>query len=229
MSNNEVVLAKFKELKTLYETSTFVKDKSGVKLVELIDTTMKLNPTQPFLDLGFKSSSVQYIKKELKWYLSQSLSIHPFMDDVKIWTEVCDHQGIINSNYGWCIFSEENFSQYNYALNELINNESSRRACMMYNRPSMTKDYNLNGRSDYMCTIYTQSFIRDNKLIYNIKQRSVDAIFGFFNDFAWHCYVYTRLLTDLRSTYPNLCMGIINYNMDSLHVYERHFKLFDKF
>ena len=37
-----------------------------------------------------------------------------------------------------------------------------------------------------------------NKLIYTIKQRSQDAIFGFFNDHYWHCKVYERLYNDLK-------------------------------
>jgi thymidylate synthase len=99
----------------------------------------------------------------------------------------------------------------------------------MYNRPSMTEDYNKNGRSDYICTIYTQLFIRDNKLIYNVKQRSCDAIYGFFNDFAWHCYVYDKVFKDLLLSYPSLEIGHINYSIDSFHIYEKHFKFFDNF
>lgn len=228
MSNNDIVLAEFKKLKNLYDSNNFVIDKSGVKIVELINTTMKLSPKNPLIDIGFKRSNMSYINKELIWYLSKSLNVYPQMANVKIWTQVCDADGFINSNYGWCVFDKDNYSQYEYALKELESNKDSRRSIIMYNRPSMTEEFNKNGRSDYLCTIYTSLFIRENKLIYNIHQRSCDFIFGFFNDFAWHCFVYDKLLQDLKQTYPDLQMGLINYNFDSLHVYERHFKFFNE-
>lgn len=229
MSNNTIILSKLKELKSRYESNLFVTDKSGVKTVELLNMVVDLDPTQPIIDLGFKKTNESYVQKELSWYLNQDLNVYPQMSDITIWIKVCDKDGFINSNYGWCIFSKENYSQYDYAVNELKNNQSSRRACMMYNRPSMTEDYNKNGRSDYICTIYTQLFIRDNKLIYNVKQRSCDAIYGFFNDFAWHCYVYDKVFKDLLLTYPSLEIGHINYSIDSFHIYEKHFKFFDNF
>jgi thymidylate synthase len=223
MSNNEIVLNVVKEFHNEILNDNFVIDKSGVKTVEFINYNMKLNPLQSVIDVGPKKTNEKYVEKELQWYLSQSLNIHPMMSDVQIWTQVCDNNGFINSNYGWCIFSENNYNQYDFVLHELQNNPYSRRACMIYNRPSMVIDYNINGRSDYMCTNYVSCFIRNGELIYNIKQRSCDFIYGFFNDFAWHCWVYQKLQNDLKCN-----TGIINYTIDSFHVYERHFDIISK-
>lgn len=204
--------------KLFYED--FVIDKSNVKMVELLGITMKLNPDQPLLNFGKKKSNEAYIEKELKWYLSQDLNVYPQMKDIEIWTKVADKDGYINSNYGWCIFADDNYNQYDFVIEELSRNRESRRACMIYNRPSMTKDYNKDGRSDYICTNYVQCFIRNNKLEYHIHQRSCDMVFGFFNDFAWHCYVYNFLVKDL-----NVLKGNILYIIDSFHTYERHFPI----
>jgi len=223
MNNNEIVLNVVKEFHNEILNNNFVIDKSGVKTVEFINYNMKLNPLQPIIDIGPKKTNEKYVEKELQWYLSQSLNIHPIMSDVQIWTQVCDTNGFINSNYGWCIFSENNYNQYDFVLHELQNNPYSRRACMIYNRPAMVIDYNTNGRSDYMCTNYVSCFIRNGELIYNIKQRSCDFIYGFFNDFAWHCWVYQKLQSDLKCN-----AGIINYTIDSFHVYERHFDIISK-
>jgi len=222
MSNDDYILDVVKEFNLQIKNKNFVIDKTGVKTVEFINYNMSLDPEFPLIDLGPKKTNEKYVKKELQWYLSQDLNVYPQMSDVKIWTQVCDKDGNINSNYGWCIFNEQNYNQYDFVKNELQLNPCSRRACMIYNRPSMTKDYNKNGRSDYMCTMYVSCFIRNGKLIYNIKQRSCDFIYGFFNDFAWHCYVYNKLQKEL-----NCGIGVINYNIDSFHVYERHFDIID--
>lgn len=205
------------------------KDKSGVLIVEIILCNLKLIPSQPILNFrNVKKTNTSYCLKELDWYISQSLSIINYVDDIQIWNMICtkDSKKEVNSNYGWCIFSENNFNQYNFVLNELKFNKFSRRACMIYNRPSITEDYKRNGMQDYICTNYVQCFIRNNKLIYNVHQRSCDFIYGFFNDFYWHCFVYNKLIEDLSSeNYKNLEIGDINYICDSLHVYEKHFSL----
>jgi len=99
---------------------------------------------------------------------------------------------------------------------------------MIYTRPSMHYDYNRDGMSDFICTNTTQQFIRNNKLIYRVDQRSMDMVFGLFNDLAWHQTVYNRFYNDLKKEYPNLEKGYININIGSAHVYERHFGMLEK-
>ncbi len=229
MKKNEMILKKIiDDLFMLLSKERYVIDKTGVRCVELIaNNIIGLSPKQSFLDFNVKKTNEDYCKKELGWYLSQSLSIIDYVDDVKIWNDVASKDGkkYVNSNYGWCIFSDDNFNQYKFVLDELKDNKFSRRASMIYNRPSMAIDYKKNGMNDYMCTNYVQCLIRDDRLIYNVHQRSCDFIFGFFNDFYWHCYVYDRLFDDLRYSYDDLKIGYINYICDSLHIYERHFDL----
>lgn len=225
MKNEEVI---YPIIKTFYDkinNNDFVIDKSGVKMIEIICPVIHLDPKQNILDFVAKKTNEEYCKKELTWYLSQDLSIIGHVDDVKIWNNVCskDDKKLINSNYGWCIFSKENGFQYENCKNELINNHYSRRAVMIYTRPSMWNDYNKNGMSDFICTDGVQCFIRENKLIYIIKQRSADLIFGLFNDFYWHCFVCNKLSTEL-----NISDCEIIYIPFSLHVYENHFSLLIK-
>lgn len=229
--NEKILLKYFKKLNNKIINNDFVIDKSGVKCVELISARIKnLNPLQSILDFKVKKTNEEYCKKELNWYLSQSLSINNYVDDITIWKQVAtkDEKREVNSNYGWCIFSTENYSQYENCLTELLNNSNSRRAEMIYTRPNMWMDHNRNGMSDFCCTDGVQCFIRDNKLYYIIKQRSCDIIYGFFNDFYWHCFVYNKLYNDLKQKYNCLLIGEIIYNAYSLHCYERHFDLIKK-
>jgi len=225
--NEDRLFEFFSELNNDRIRGHFVIDKSGVKMVETLCPIMKLDPRQKVLDFGARKTPEKYAKAEIEWYDSQSLSVEEIGKKAKIWRDVADKNGMINSNYGWCIYSEENGSQYKNCLEELKLNKFSRRAVMIYQRPSMWEDYNRDGMSDFMCTDGVQIFIRMDMLIYVVKQRSSDAIYGFFNDFYWHCVVYERLFDDLKKIYPELKDGAIYFHPFSFHVYERHFDMLE--
>lgn len=202
-----------------YKNNEFEIDKSGVKIVELIGASFDVDE-----DTIFGKPNEDYIKRELNWYLSQSLNVNDLECTPKIWIEVADPSGYINSNYGWCIFSNENGNQYENCKQELIKNPSSRRATMIYNRPNMWEDYNKNGRSDFMCTFATQFFIRNGVLICDVKMRSNDGWAGFRNDKAWHQYVLDKLADEL-----NIQKTKMIWNVGSLHIYESQFYLIDHY
>ena len=198
----------------------FVTDKSGVKCIEIINASFIADEPTIF------GALTEYADRELKWYQSCSLNVNDIPAPVpQIWQAVASKDGFINSNYGWCIWSEENGDQYSYCLNELLINKDSRRACMIYIRPNMQVEYKKDGMSDFMCTYSTQVFIRDNKLHYIVFMRSNDAVYGFKNDKYWHDHVHKILLNDLKDAYPNLELGTMYWNAGSLHVYERHFDI----
>ena len=56
--------------------------------------------------------------RELRWYMSQSLNVNDIAPPVPaVWKQVASSKGMINSNYGWCIFSAAN--NYQYASNDI--------------------------------------------------------------------------------------------------------------
>lgn len=235
--NEKVLLKVYKELYDLLKQEKFVADKAdgkskdvvGTKCVEIINCNIKgLDPTQPLLDFGPRKTPEKYCKKELDWYLSEDLNIKGHVDDVKIWTQVCDKDGFINSNYGNLVFGKENFKQYQHALDELVAHPDSRRALIIFTRPSIWLEYNADGMSDFICTISAQVFIRDGKLYYINTMRSNDSILGFGSDYFFACYVYNRLYNDLKVHYPDLQIGTIDWNAGSFHLYEAHFELLEK-
>lgn len=198
----------------------FVIDKSGVKTIEIIGQSYIVDE-----DVIFGTLNHEYSQKEVQWYLSESLNVYDMPNTPQIWRQVCDSNGYINSNYGWCIFSKENGQQYKHCLRTLRKDKDSRRAMMHYTRPSMQWEYNKNGMSDYMCTNHVQILIRDNKLNYILSQRSCDSVFGYKSDIFWAKYVHNRLLEDLKENYPDLELGDLIHQVGSLHIYERHFNL----
>lgn len=198
------------------ENNDFVIDKTGVKTVELIGQSFVADENYIFGEINH-----DYIKRELNWYLSKSLNVYDIEKPVpKIWTQVCDKQGFINSNYGWAIFSEENGSQFEKCISHIKVDHNTRRATMIYTRPSMHKDYAKGGMSDFICTNAVNYYVRNGKLNCVVQMRSNDVVMGYKNDYAWQKYVL-----DLLCEKTQLIPGDIIWNAGSLHVYERHFNL----
>lgn len=206
------------------QNEDFVVDKSGVKTVEIMGVSYIADE-----EVIFGTLNKDYAEKELQWYLSESLNVYDIPKTPVIWRNVCDKNGFINSNYGWCVFSKENGEQYKHCLRTLRRDKDSRRAMMHYTRPSMQWDYNSNGMSDYMCTNHVQVLIRNNKLNYILSQRSCDSIFGYKNDIYWANFIHNKLLNDLKEDYPELELGDLIHQVGSLHVYERHFNFISDF
>lgn len=212
------------QLRAKYKAGEFVTDKSGVKCVEIVNASFIAD------EPAIYGKVTEYVDRELEWYRSQSLNVNDIPFPIPaIWKQVADEDGRINSNYGWCIFSEANGNQFDSSIKSLIENKDSRRACMIYIRPSMQVDYCKNGMSDFMCTYSTQQVIRNNKLHYIVYMRSNDSWAGYKNDKFFHDYVHTEFLKEIQKTYPEVEMGTMYWNAGSLHVYEKQFYLIDHF
>ena len=201
-----------------YLAEDYVIDKSGAKTIEVLGESFVADE-----NWLIRTPAYKYIERELEWYMSESL----YVDDIpgetpQIWKDISSNEGKINSNYGWCIYSEENGNQYKHVLRELRNNPNSRRAAMIYNRPSMHLDYNRDGMSDFMCTFANTFMIRDGKLISHYVMRSNDAVFGYNNDVAWAKFVQGQLAYDLEVE-----VGELIWTATNLHVYERHFEFIE--
>lgn len=195
---------------------------------EIICWRADLDPRQPYLDFGFRKTPTSYVEKELEWYMSQDRSVSEIGKYASTWLSICDKDGRVNSNYGWCIFSKENGSQYDEVVARLKARPTTKQGQIIYTRPSMHKDAFSNGMKDFICTAYTQHFIRDGRLIYVVHQRSCDFIYGFFNDFAWHCFVYEKMLSDLQAAHSSLAYGPLVYLCDTIHIYPKHYELINK-
>lgn len=211
------------QLISKYKNQDFVIDKTGAKTVEIIGATFLVDE-----DFVIQPTNQDYFERELAWYKSQSLNVYDIPGTVPlIWKQVGsqtgERLGMINSNYGYLIWSKENGSQYENTLKELKNNPDSRRAIMIYNRPSIHTEYNKDGMSDFICTLGQAFFIRNNKLVMHVTMRSNDAIYGTKNDFPWFKHVQNLLAKDL-----NVEVGDYIHTAGSFHIYERHFKLLDE-
>lgn len=209
-----------KMLQHKYVSNDFVIDKTGCKTVEIIN--------QPFIasqNSIFGEVNEDWNNRELEWYKSMSLNVNDIPPPIpKIWKQVSSKgndgtAGEINSNYGWCVWSESNGRQYENVVKTLTHNPDSRQGQMIYTRPSMHTDCKRDGMSDFMCCSNTIHLIRNGELITCVYFRSNDAIFGYKGDYAFMKYIHDNLANDL-----NVKAGNIIWTAASLHVYERHFE-----
>lgn len=216
-----------KEFKRLKDNNEFTIFKGNVKTVEIVNADFEISEN----DTAIFGEVNEYADRELAWYESMSLNVNDIPGACpSIWKKCATKDGWINSNYGWCVFHPSNGNQYKNCLKQLIEDNSTRRACMIYTRPTMQYDWCEDNKTDFMCTYATQQFIRDNKLIYIVLMRSNDAVFGFKNDLYWHRYVANKLIEDLHYNHVNVDdKPIIYWHADSLHVYENQFKLIDEY
>lgn len=217
------------ELKELYKNKVFREGKYG-KTVEIQNAHFLADK-----DWIIREPNYEYANREIEWYESQSLYVKDIPGKVpKIWEMCADKDGKINSNYGWCIWSDENKNQFDHCVKRLLDDPHTREACMIYTRPSMQTDCTYHGMHDFMCTYSTQVFlneVRDDinvyQLDYTVFMRSNDSVFGYTSDILWHRHVQSKMVDELNRYNLNVIKGDIIWNAASLHVYERHFKFLE--
>lgn len=205
---------------SLYNDEEFVIDKSGCKTLEIFGAHFLADE-----ETIFGTLNKDYAEREIEWYESQSLYVTDIPGGTpKVWDAVSSNTKRINSNYGFLIYSDKNYSQYKNVRQELKHNPFSRRAVMIYTRPSIWQEYNENGMDDFICTHAVGYAIRDGALHAHVMMRSNDIVFGYKNDRFWQLYVQEKLARDLRVE-----VGQLVWTVSSLHVYERHFHLIEKY
>ena len=202
------------------EAKQFTIDKTGQKTIEIIGASFLAD--KPAI---FGTVNESYVNAELKWYESESTNINDIYPESdkeppQAWQYTANVHGEINSNYGHLIYSEKYYNQFENVVVELHKNKDSRRASMIYQRPSIWKEYNENGKNDFICTNAVTYYIRDDKLNCVVQMRSNDVVFGYKNDFAWQQFVLNELAEEL-----SVESGDIVWQAQNLHVYERHFDL----
>ena len=200
------------------QAESFTTDRTGAQTIEMIGASFIADE-----EAIFGKPNDEYIDAEIEWYDSQSTNINdiPYGDKPpKAWQYAANSHGEINSNYGHLIYSDKYYCQFEKVLNELEANPDSRRASMIYTRPSIWEEYNENGKNDFICTNSVTYYIRDNRLHAVVQMRSNDVIFGYRNDYAWQSYVLHQLAWEMH-----IDPGNIHWQVQNLHVYERHFDL----
>ena len=196
----------------------FTVDRTNSKTIELIGASFIADE-----EAIFGEPNVPYIDAELDWYLGCSTNINDIRykdEPPTAWQYAANKYGEINSNYGKLIFDDKYYRQFDNVINELKYEPDSRRAVMIYNRPSIWTEFDENGKNDFICTNAVSYYIRDNHLQSVVQMRSNDVVFGYKNDYAWQRYVMNMVANEVDCE-----VGTLTWQVQNLHVYERHFDL----
>ena len=215
------------------QNENFTVDRSGQKTIELIGASFEAD--EPSI---FGTVNQSYVDAELAWYKSMSTNIYdirPEAEPPAAWKYSANQHGDINSNYGKLIYSDKYYGQYHQALDELLRNMDSRRATMIYTRPSIWTEYDEHGKNDFICTNAVTYYIRNGAIHAVVQMRSNDVVYGYKNDYAWQLHVLKDFVDDYNACYLDgawdadyrreMEVGTITWQVQNLHVYERHFDL----
>lgn len=209
----------------LYDEN-FTVDRSGAKTIELLGASFIADEQAIFGEVNW-----DYVNDEIRWYEFESTNINDLKTPPpKAWQLTANSYGEINSNYGHLVYSPKYYEQYEHALEELLNNRDTRRASMIYTRPSIWIEATENGKNDFICTNAVTYYVRDGLMHCVVQMRSNDVVYGYKNDRAWQAYLLARLVNDYNASDETMfdedvLPGTIFWQVQNLHVYERHFDL----
>ena len=155
--------------------------------------------------------SQEYAEAEWQWYLSGNPNIKKLGDLYgkipAIWKRMADHNGNVNSNYGWQWCRENQLAK---VINMLRDNPDTRQAAIsIYD----AKEINLYD-NDTPCTYAVQFTVVDNKLNMSVVMRSNDIWYGFCND--QYCFSKLQMLVAEETGYE---LGSYYHFAHNLHIY----------
>lgn len=200
----------------------------GTTSRELLDVALVVeDPTKCLYVNSARSSQKKYIAAEFLWYYMGRKDTAFIAKWAKFWETIQNPDGTANSAYGNLIFTEKNvhnISQFQWAMNALITDPNTRQAVMHFNKP----DHQYLTNKDFVCTMYCNVHIRENKLYMSTFMRSNDAVWGTPTDVAFFCSLQMQMHSHLKQLNPNLELGTYTHICNSYHVYDRHYDLVNR-
>ena len=153
----------------------------------------------------------EYAEAEWRWYLSGDRNIEKlgkiYGKIPPIWERMADHNGNVNSNYGWQWLRND---QYEYIIDKLkFENDTRHAAISIYDCKE-----NLDYENDTPCTYAVQFTIINDKLCMSVYMRSNDLWYGFCNDQYCFSMLQKKVAEDV-----NKDIGWYYHHAHNMHLY----------
>ena len=153
----------------------------------------------------------EYAEAEWQWYLSGDRNIEKlgkiYGKIPPIWERMADHNGNVNSNYGWQWLRND---QYEYVIDKLkFENDTRHAAISIYDCKE-----NLDYENDTPCTYAVQFTIINDKLCMSVYMRSNDLWYGFCNDQYCFSMLQKKVAEDV-----NKDVGWYYHHAHNMHLY----------
>jgi len=222
-------------IRDVYTSPEFTSSPRGMKVKEILGYQFKiLNPRNRIPYVKGRDFSIHYMVAELLWYLSGNDSTNWIANYSTFWSKISDDGETANSAYGARIFKshdriaktvDENWTQWNYVVEELKKDPDSRRAVIHIRSPQDS----ILAQLDVPCTLSLQFFLRGDKVYMVTSMRSSDVILGLAYDVPAFTLFQELLALQLTKELGRpIGLGDYTHLSASLHVYERHFKMVEK-
>lgn len=200
------------------ENNGQVSQPRDMKVKELTVKNYEINSNQPFADFPDRKFNWKYLAGELVWYLNKDRDVDYISNFSNFWKNITNpYTNEINSNYGSLLFGDQLY----WALQSLRMDKNSRQAIAFLNQPK----FQFISNKDFVCTMYLNFWIRDNKLHMKVQMRSNDIFYGLTFDAPFFAVVHQHMLLWLKENYSDLELGTYHHCVDNIHFYERHFEL----
>lgn len=238
----------------LLHTPEEIRSPRNQKIHEIINAHIQITePNYCFWNSDSKTRPypIQYLKDELKAYLSCTNSLEAFSSISKFWNKLSDDNETVNSAYGHIVNSlkltnkeyeasnpfmstqerkdtrnNSVFTQVEWVINSFKNDKDTRQAIMFVASPY----FQYQGNKDFICTLNYHFIINAyNKLDMIVNRRSQDIMLGLTFDCPWEVVLQNMILYEIRKIYPEVDLGSYYLNCNSLHLYERNFEIFKDF
>ena len=198
--------------KILSEMDKTDDSRDGEVCGEIINAiTIITDPTKNILKSNIRNMPMRYAVGELLWYLSGSNRLDAIKKYSKAWESLSDDGETVNSAYGYRIFEQFGFDQWEYVKDLLKKDPNTRQAVIHI------KDASNKPTKDTPCTVSLQFLLRNGQLNLTTYMRSNDIWLGFpYDVFSFTC------LQIIMAFELGVEIGEYTHIAGSLHLYTRN-------
>lgn len=174
------------------------------------------NPLDRDIKTPWRKFKKDYAEYEWEWYLKGNPNAHDIAQRAKIWYNMMDEDGNVNSNYG---YQWNRNNQLEKVIEILKKGENRKASISLYDG----KEIDIYTK-DTVCT-YAVAFTRINNLLnMSVLLRSNDLFWGYGVD----TYCFSKL-QELVANRIGLEVGTYFHFAVNLHLYPRHFETKQKY
>lgn len=205
-----------------YDYQNNARDKETRECLDVILTVE--NPLSNLFSCSFRPFPNRYLAGELIWYFTGRKDVDFISKFSKFWLKLTN-DGNLNSAYGNLLFkrrvNNDCQNQWSWAYDSLVKDKDSRQSIIRFNND----DHQYHDNKDFVCTLLSQFFIRNDTLYMTTHMRSSDVIRGLTFDFPFFSLLQQQMRLHLLPTYPNLQLGYNRLILGSSHLYSEHYDL----
>jgi len=213
----------------------------GMKVKELVAPRLELvDPRCRLIRSSTREANYGFAVGEFLWYWRGAKDLETMQYYNKRMKNFSNDGKTLNSAYGYRIRSIRNgvalddslippmrFStQWENCIEDLFFDNDTRRAVLFIDSPY---DHLVKDSKDVPCTLTLQFLLRDEQLNLHVNMRSNDAIWGLTYDLFSFTLIQECMVLELRKRGINCGLGSYIHTAGSMHIYERHYEMVDKF